>query len=331
MGNLNTLTIPDLYSFYNQTNIIKSSILFYDSIKLPIFRHTSPLLNNIKHDIDVSYFKNQNGNIHDLLNLRNQLGNVVSITDLLHKEGLFKIEVIKSVDGTDQEIHIDEIIEKISSDLKEEQRPTQEAILFSHMVFRDLYTLLYMASTEQSMLHPKICNKVYAEYYEQLTIGKSEGNTIKAIQNQILGNYEIGLPNYESVNYEDILEIRQKFKDILIPARMHLAKLALDVRIQIKDEPINDQKKFITEYVQLTVNPAVAEFIKATEKEQSNKFKKILKGVAGFVAILFDVTKVGKAVAEIVKSGIELDESLKNELSNKKAFLKVMAKQYKKH
>ncbi|MDK2622450.1 hypothetical protein [Vibrio vulnificus] len=89
---------------------------------------------------------------------------------------------------------------------------------------------------------------------------------------------KITIPDCRSANPEEILEIREKLQDTLVPFRMSLQKLSGDLRNSLEEdmaiEDIKGEAKFI---VESQIQPAVYELQKSIEKSNS----KLLNNVFG--------------------------------------------------
>lgn len=103
---------------------------------------------------------------------------------------------------------------------------------------------------------------------------------------------KITIPDCSSANPEEIFEIREKLKDALIPFRMSLQKLSVDLRKSLDEgmaiEDVKGEAKFI---VESQIQPAVYELQQSIEKSNS----KLLNNVFG--KILSWIPYVAKAYA----------------------------------
>ena len=97
----------------------------------------------------------------------------------------------------------------------------------------------------------------------------------------------IHLPRCNQVSPEEILEMRESLKDLLVPFRMSLQKLSKDLRTAIEaDADMNDihrEARFIAES---QVEPAVFELKKKIEQANSKTFNKVFGKVFGWVPLI---------------------------------------------
>lgn len=131
----------------------------------------------------------------------------------------------------------------------------------------------------------------------------------------------ISLPQSISLNAEDILIVRVKLKDLLIPFRMAMQKLSMQLKIAIKDSrDINVIKSEAKYIVESQVEPAIFEIKKKIETEKDKFWIKIFgKAISwipfiakGFASptpenIFKAMEKVYGDVGSIAKSAQDID------------------------
>jgi hypothetical protein len=88
------------------------------------------------------------------------------------------------------------------------------------------------------------------------------------LKNNIIHKCNFALPNFEKLEFEEVLEVRQRFKDLLIPARQYLAFLTYEIAKIMGTGKLEGQDKWVNDYISRIIKPIVNEFVIASQADR---------------------------------------------------------------
>ena len=94
----------------------------------------------------------------------------------------------------------------------------------------------------------------------------------------------ISLPQCQDISAEDILTAREKLKDVLVPFRMSMQKMSINLRAAIKDgtgiEDIRSEAKFI---VESSIEPALFDMKQKIEIDRDKLWLKVFGSIVSWI------------------------------------------------
>lgn len=345
MSNYKNLIIQSPFDFVLYDGQMKNNILFYDKIIIPDFSKVfSDNLNQIRnrpvpeflmfwdamgkineHEIykgmSISQVEFYKQNAKELFEPYKNVDNTLS---LLEREGISEDYFIDNIGG----YHGDEWLKLIdNAKLFKKSKNSKEQLSLDRNIVWFLQDRAILELSEKEKL-----TSFYQLTDPELGFGDDEINDVfpNKVENLILKSCDFKIPDFQRIHFEDILEIRTKYSDELLQARLHISKLSFEISTKFKDEKTEDLEKWIDYYCTEIIRPQIVQFSNCIFNERNNKIKKIVKSVAGLTTFVLSLSNWKSLIPELLKTGLELDDALKKSMSSEEVFVKLMGLTYKK-
>ncbi len=187
-------------------------------------------------------------------------------------------------------VSVDELYDFLSGNTAEQKAfnefSNKHAEIVDEMVLRIAPTALWLAQSNDWILISDI-EKMPVPLYS-----RQESRTVRNFASILAEEcIKLALPRCLNCTAEEILEVREDLKELLVPFRMAMQKLTKDLKNAIKDESdINQIKREARFIAQSCVEPALFDLQKKIESEKNKLFLKVFGHFIGwipFIAKLF--------------------------------------------
>jgi hypothetical protein len=345
MSNYKNLIIQSPFDFVIYSGQLKNSILFYDKIIIPDFSKVfSENINQIRNrpipeflmfwdtigkinETEIysvmtrSQIENHKKNVEELFAPYRAVDKTLS---LLEREGITEDRFIENIGGYNG----DEWLKSIdNAKLYKKPKDEKEQLLLDRNTvwFLQDKAILELSEREKLTSFYQLTEPEFG--YEETQLTDTFPNKV---ENFILKSCDFQIPDFQRATFEDVLEIRTKYSDELSQARLHISKLSFDIASKFKNEKPEELEKWIDYYCTEIIKPQITQFSNSIFKERNNKIKKVVKSVAGMTSFILSLSNWRSLIPELLKTGLELDETLKNSAASEQSFIKLMGLTYKK-
>jgi hypothetical protein len=345
MSNYKNLIIQSPYDFVLYSGQLKNSVLFYDKIIIPDFSKVfSDTINQIRNrpvpeflmfwdtmgkvnekeiysGMTRGQIENHKKNVEELFAPYRTVDKTLS---LLEREGIAEDCFIEDIGG----YHGDEWLKSIDNAKvykKAKDQKEQLSLDRNTVWFLQDKAILELSEREKLTTFYQLTEPEFG--YDDIQLLNTFPNNV---ENFIMKSCDFQIPDFQRATFEDVLEIRAKYSDELAQARLHISKLSFDIASKFKNEKPAELEKWIDYYCTEIIKPQIAQFSNSVFKERNSKIKKVVKSVAGLTSFILSLSNWRSLVPELLKTGLELDETLKNSTASEQSFIKLMGLTYKK-
>lgn len=347
---LNSILVPDIDDIYGLSNRFGWLILFYDHIVMPQFgsnfndsmscKYYGILRDRLEEGWS-AYYKSP----YDHKNLKKDLNILIS-------EEILQINKVEPLQHQNELNILDNIYDKMLSWKGLDEVPGydkwKDIIKYhAHTIGQATFKLegdVLFAGIEaercdikQQYLIRKMANAtnlpIASSHSSQfiipsdiITESKNVEMEITNMVYTITSNLPYVFPSFKEIGFDELLNIKYKYNDLLIPARRHLRRLSYTFAKELRTIDRKEAEKWVEYYVRDVIVPDVEAFREAISKDRSKIARKIITSIIGFCSSIFGATGWENIAVSALKESFGFVNSLDSKNEDKLSFIKLLSK-----
>lgn len=157
-------------------------------------------------------------------------------------------------------------------------------------------------------------------------------NRIATITAELVTQLNVAFPSFTNLPYDEWLEARDKYQDLLTPARRHLRRLAFTFAKDFRHDNQAEVNAWAAAYVKNVISSDVEAVQHAIGRDHSKIGRQILGAIIDFIPVLFGVLDWKKILVDGMKSSLKVRDAFDSkktetpEVADRAAFIKLLAK-----